>query len=61
MIPVFSSSHKNEKRRRPFRSDGGYCEKGVPSSGEKLVSIALRSRKEQGQNQLSDGGGGGGA
>jgi hypothetical protein len=26
-----------QKRRRPSRSDGGCCEKGVPSSGEKIV------------------------
>src|SRR6266478_8385409 len=27
----------DQKRRRPSRSDGGICEKGVPSSGEKIV------------------------
>src|SRR6266478_8723573 len=26
-----------QKRRRPSRSDGGICGKGVPSSGEKIV------------------------
>src|SRR6266513_2768405 len=26
-----------KKRRRPSRSDGGCCEKGAPSSGEKMV------------------------
>jgi len=26
-----------QKRQRPSRSDGGCCEKGVPSSGEKIV------------------------
>ena len=26
------------KRQRPFRSNGGSCEKGVPSSGEKIVT-----------------------
>jgi hypothetical protein len=26
-----------QKRQRPSRSDGGCCEKGMPSSGEKLV------------------------
>src|SRR6266700_6098494 len=26
-----------QKRPRPSRSDGGICEKGVPSSGEKIV------------------------
>jgi len=31
------------KRQRPFRSDGGCCEKGVASSGEKTVSTALPS------------------
>src|SRR5258708_7607583 len=28
----------DQKRRRPSRSDGGSCEKGVRSSGEKFVS-----------------------
>src|SRR6267378_112305 len=27
-----------QKRQRPFRSDGGICEKGAPSSGEKIVT-----------------------
>jgi len=27
-----------KKRQRPFRSDGGICEKGAPSSGEKIVT-----------------------
>src|ERR1700746_3285232 len=27
-----------QKRQRPSRSDGGSCEKGAPSSGEKIVS-----------------------
>ena len=27
-----------QKRQRPFRSDGGSCEKGAPSSGEKHVT-----------------------
>ena len=27
-----------KKRQRPFRSDGGSCEKGAPSSGEKIVT-----------------------
>lgn len=26
-----------QKRQRPSRSDGGCCEKGMPSSGEKIV------------------------
>jgi hypothetical protein len=30
-----------QKRRRPSRSDGSYCEKGVASSGEKTVSRVL--------------------
>ena len=34
-----------QKRQRPSRSDGGSCEKGVPSSGEKIVSTVLRSPK----------------
>src|SRR5215831_7570302 len=37
----------NQKRRRPFRGDGGCREKGVPSSGEKIVAAL---------NQLSAGG-----
>ena len=32
-----------QKRQRPPRSDGGCCEKGVPSSGEKIASTVLRS------------------
>src|SRR5260370_39068877 len=27
-----------QKRQRPFRSDGGICQKGAPSSGEKIVT-----------------------
>ena len=50
-----------QKRRRPSRSDGGSCEKGVPSSGEKIVSTVLRSPRTTSSNQLSGGGGGGGA
>jgi hypothetical protein len=55
-----------QKRRRPSRSDGGSCEKGVPSSGEKIVLTAWRlsrkltasrSRKATSKNQLSGGGG----
>jgi hypothetical protein len=40
--------YRPQKRQRPSRSDGGCCEKGVPSSGEKIVFKV----------QLSDGGGG---
>jgi len=29
-------SFDQQKRLRPFRSDGGSCEKGAPSSGEKI-------------------------
>jgi hypothetical protein len=32
-----------QKRRRPSRSDGGCCEKGVSSSGEKTAWTALPS------------------
>lgn len=32
-----------QKRRRPSRSDGNCCEKGVASSGEKTSSTALPS------------------
>ena len=34
-----------QKRLRPSRSDGGSCEKGAPSSGEKIESTALQSPK----------------
>jgi len=34
-MPALPFSSK--KRQRPFRSDGGCREKGVPSSGEKIV------------------------
>src|SRR6202158_914548 len=34
-----------QKQRRPSRSDGGCCGKGVPSSGEKIVSTVLLSTK----------------
>jgi hypothetical protein len=40
---VISLLHSSQKRPRPSRSDGGSCEKGVPSSGEKIVSSVLRS------------------
>src|SRR5882762_797196 len=38
--PYFVTSllHYRQKRQRPSRSDGGSCEKGAPSSGEKIVS-----------------------
>ena len=32
-----------QKRQRPFRSDGGICEKGAPSSGEKIVTAQILS------------------
>src|SRR5467141_553151 len=32
-----------KKRQRPFRSDGGICEKGAPSSGEKIVTAQILS------------------
>ena len=32
-----------QKRQRPFRSDGGICEKGAPSSGEKIVTAQTLS------------------
>ena len=41
-----------QKRQRPFRSDGGCREKGVPSSGEKIVIT-----KSVLKNQSSPGGG----
>jgi len=41
-----------QKRQRPFRSDGGCREKGVPSSGEKIVIT-----KSVVKNQSSPGGG----
>jgi len=28
-----------QKRQRPSRGDGGCCEKGMPSSGEKIVRL----------------------
>src|SRR6202158_518150 len=34
-----------QKQQRPSRSDGGCCGKGVPSSGEKIVSTVLLSTK----------------
>ena len=40
---VTSLLHSFQKRLRPSRSDGGNCEKGAPSSGEKIVSTVLRS------------------
>jgi hypothetical protein len=33
---LLASFFLSKKRRRPSRSDGGCCEKGVPSSGEKI-------------------------
>jgi hypothetical protein len=41
-----------QKRQRPFRSDGGCREKGVPSSGEKIVIT-----KSVAEDQSSPGGG----
>src|SRR6266566_1634412 len=37
--------HGFQKRLRPSRSDGGSCEKGAPSSGEKIVSSVVRGRR----------------
>src|SRR6266571_6622919 len=58
----------DQKRRRPSRSDGGICGKGVPSSGEKIVdhfTVAtnvdrLTVVKNVVALQFSGGGGGGG-
>src|SRR5713101_2031190 len=38
-----------KKRQRPFRSDGGICEKGAPSSGEKIVccDLVVRGRRHR--------------
>src|SRR5438445_8630226 len=48
-VPYFATSllHCFQKRRRPFRSDGGICEKGAPSSGEKIVCCALVVRRRR--------------
>ncbi len=48
-----------QKRRRPSRSDGGICGKGVPSSGEKIVD-RFTVAKNVVAVQSSGGGGGGG-
>src|SRR5207302_7142510 len=39
--------HSFQKRLRPSRSDGGSCEKGAPSSGEKIVSSVVRGRRRR--------------
>src|SRR5712692_5687513 len=46
-LPPHSISH--QKRLRPSRSDGGSCEKGVPSSGEKLLcrDSVVRGRRRR--------------
>ncbi len=46
------------KRRRHSRSDGSCCEKGVASSGEKLVLTVVRPPRRKSQNQFSGEGAG---
>src|SRR5258706_1396097 len=45
--PSQSNNHCFNKRRRPSRSDGGCCEKGAPSSGEKIVCRPSYGRQER--------------
>src|SRR5467141_151568 len=44
--------HYFQKQRRPSRSDGGCCGKGVPSSGEKIGSTVLSSTKTMSEQSL---------
>jgi hypothetical protein len=46
-----------QKRRCPFRGDGGGREKGVPSSGEKIVPTQNLAKNRSRGNQFSAGGG----
>ncbi len=38
LLNLLNTLYLPKKRQRPFRSDGGNCEKGAPSSGEKIVT-----------------------
>ena len=54
--PYFVTSllHYRQKRQRPSRSDGGSCEKGAPSSGEKNVTGQRLSFPEAEEAQSSE-------
>src|SRR5215472_3353137 len=45
LVSLSAAYHSRAKRQRPSRSDGGCREKGVPSSGEKIV--LTKKRREQ--------------
>src|SRR5229473_8676358 len=38
LLYLLNILYSPQKRQRPFRSDGGSCEKGAPSSGEKIAT-----------------------
>ena len=46
LLNLLNTRYLSQKRQRPFRSDGGICEKGAPSSGEKIVCSGFSFLRE---------------